>query len=130
MSLFGVLGVFVGGGVGAWCRFAADAFLKSTLGSVAFIRTMLINLAGSFALGVLTGWASTAVSTDVEHWILLVGGTGFLGGFTTFSTAMVEVATLAREGRVGIALFLWLGQAVLGLLVAWAGLLLGVLSAA
>jgi CrcB protein len=58
--------------------------------------TLLINVTGSFALGLLVG-----AGTD-DTW-RAIAGTGFLGGYTTFSTASVETAHLALDRRYAAA---------------------------
>ena len=55
--------------------------------------TLVVNLSGAFALGVLLG---AAVPTRVGFLL----GTGFLGGYTTFSTWMVETERLGEDGQV------------------------------
>ncbi|WP_067779804.1 fluoride efflux transporter FluC [Actinomyces vulturis] len=55
--------------------------------------TLTVNIVGSFLLGMLVG------AHGVPHWITLVIGTGFLGGFTTFSTAMLDAVTQVIEKR-------------------------------
>lgn len=110
------------GGLGAVCRFWADAAVRRRVHGPVPLGTLAINVVGSFALGVLAGWlAHTTVAGDWGA----VAGTGFLGGFTTFSTAAVEVTTLLREGRWGGGLALGLGMVALGLAAAALGLAAG-----
>ncbi len=56
--------------------------------------TLLVNITGSLALGVLVGASPIA---------LTVAGTAGFGAYTTFSKFAIEVDTLAREGAVGVA---------------------------
>lgn len=84
--------VFLGGSLGAVCRAAVSIQMKRIL-SVRFpLATFLINLTGSFLLGVL-------LASGAGDMMRLLMGTGFLGGFTTFSTFQVENITLFREGN-------------------------------
>lgn len=80
------------GGLGAGARYGVDAWMRPRTSTLLPWSTLLINVTGSFALGLLVGAAAgyTAVA---------VLGTGLLGGYTTFSTASVETVRLAVEGR-------------------------------
>jgi CrcB protein len=86
------------GGLGAACRLLADGLIRSRTRGHFPWGTTLVNLTGSFALGCLVGLAP---QDDVR----LVLGTGFLGGYTTFSTASFEVAERVLDHRrpIGIA---------------------------
>lgn len=94
--------VVVGGGVGAWLRFA----IGRLVGPGAFpFATLWVNILGSFAMGLLVGWLARQGgpgSFDSEGWRLLLG-VGVLGGFTTFSAFSLEIVTLAQRGAVGAA---------------------------
>ncbi len=110
------------GGCGAWCRFRVDALVRRFWRGSVPLGTLVINVTGSFVLGWLTAWvARDAGLADVRF----VVGTGFLGGYTTFSTAAVEAATLAAEGRWRPAAIVSLGMVLLGLVAAALGLALG-----
>lgn len=114
--------IFLAGGAGAWCRFSLDSALKKRWTHPVPIGTVTINFLGSFALGLLTGYALN----HPEHQILTtVIGVGFLGGFTTFSTAMVEAVNAARSGQALASFWLALGQIIGALILAFAGLTLG-----
>ena len=67
--------------------------------------TLIANLTGTFAAGVLAGAGASAT-------VLLIFGTGLLGGYTTFSAWMVERSYLAISIVAGLSLT-WLGY-VLG----------------
>lgn len=122
MNALIVVALSVAGGIGAVTRLVFDGFLRSRV-KVAFpLGTTVINVTGSLFLGLVTGLALThALPTE---WRLILG-TGFLGGYTTFSTASFETVRLAQEGRYAAALGNGLGMFVLALLAAGAGLWLG-----
>ncbi|GAA1301533.1 fluoride efflux transporter CrcB [Saccharothrix xinjiangensis] len=82
--------VFLGAAVGAVLRHLAGRLVRRAFPWA----TLLVNVAGSFVLGVVAG-ASPAV-------VALVG-TGFCGGLTTFSTFSWETVELVEGGRVGRA---------------------------
>jgi CrcB protein len=89
--------VALAGGFGAVARFVVDSEVaRRTAHRALPLGTAVINVTGSFLLGLVTGWWA-AHTGDPELKQLL--GTGFLGGYTTFSTACVEAARLARAGR-------------------------------
>lgn len=82
------------------------------------VGTIAVNVSACFLLGLLTG----AVADDT---VLLVVGTGLLGGYSTFSTACVEGARLLLAGRLGRAAAHTVGMVAGGLLAAVAGLMVG-----
>lgn len=131
MSPLALVVLAVAGGLGAGCRFVLDGIIRSRTaerpGIVLPWGTLVINLSGSFALGLLTGLvAAGALQTDLGP----VLGAGFLGGYTTFSTASWETVALVRERRLGAALVHALGMLVGACVLAGAGLLLGTALAA
>ena len=125
-ALWVVLAMAAGGGVGAGCRFVADGFVKARVPLAFPVGTTLINVTGSFLLGLVTGLA-TAHALPAE-WRLILG-TGFLGGYTTFSTASLETVRLAQEGRWRASALNAFGTLAGSLLAAALGLWLGGLAA-
>lgn len=83
--------------------------------------TVLINITGSFALGLLVTWGSTRVSAPVASAL----GIGFLGAYTTFSTFTVDATLLGDEGRVPAAASYLALSVALGVAAAIAGVALG-----
>jgi len=110
----------VAGGVGAALRLLVDGAVRDRLGARLPWGTALINLTGSFVLGLLTGWAGHGLPEPV----LLVVGTGLLGGYTTFSTASVETVRLLQQRRYAASLGYGLGVLVLSVALALAGIAL------
>lgn len=120
--------VFLAGGTGATLRFNVDRLISARLKGNMPIATFFINATGSFALGLLTGLIGIYTSTHANGsapWpvesLPLVLGLGFLGGYTTFSTAMIEAARAQDAAR---RLILLVGQTLICILCAGAGLLL------
>jgi fluoride exporter len=100
--------VALGGGLGAWLRFAAGRLI----GAGAFPwATLGVNLLGSFAMGLLAGWLARD-GNHAEGWRLLLG-VGLLGGFTTFSAFSMEMAQLIQRGALASA-GLYAAASVLG----------------
>ncbi|MCX8453327.1 fluoride efflux transporter CrcB [Paenarthrobacter ureafaciens] len=89
------------GGVGAAVRFIVDGLIRSRLRTALPWATILINVSGSLVLGFVGGLVVRGHAPDS---LQLVLGTGFLGGYTTFSTASVETIRLVQSGRTGLAL--------------------------
>jgi fluoride exporter len=90
-----VLLVVVGGALGAPLRYLTDLFVQARHDSVLPWGTLIVNVAGSLLLGVLAG---SAASGGVPEWVLTLGGTGFCGALTTFSTFGFETVRLMEEG--------------------------------
>ncbi|WP_200940048.1 fluoride efflux transporter FluC, partial [Aeromicrobium sp. Root495] len=86
--------VALAGGLGAATRFWLDGTLRGRSRAVGPWATVVINVTGSFLLGLLVASAPDGAWHDVL-------GTGFLGGYTTFSAASVEALRLA-QGRQGV----------------------------
>ncbi|HEY4161040.1 MAG TPA: fluoride efflux transporter CrcB [Candidatus Saccharimonadales bacterium] len=107
------------GGVGAVARFVADGLIRTVLGRKFPWGTLLINISGSFLLGLLTGLVLYRHGSVNMRLIL---GTGFCGGFTTFSTASFEAARPIEEKRFVVAVAQVLGNFGLALLAAALGL--------
>lgn len=116
--------VSLAGGLGAGIRWAVDRLVSGALGTAYPWGTQLINVTGSFALGLVTG--SVAAAVTVPAWAVVVE-VGFLGGYTTFSTASLESVRLLEAGRTSQALAAGLGTALLAVAAAAAGLGLGIL---
>jgi CrcB protein len=110
--------VLVGAAVGAPTRWFVDGLIQSRHDSVFPWGTFTVNVAGSFALGLLLG-ASPQGETLVRLVALL--GTGFCGAFTTFSTFSYESVVLAEEGSGMIAAAAVLGSVAAALAAAFAG---------
>ncbi|WP_210480701.1 CrcB family protein [Naasia sp. SYSU D00948] len=117
-----VLVVGVAGALGAVGRFVLDTALRALLPVRYPIGTLVVNVSGSLLLGLLAGLA--AGGAVPESW-RDVAGAGFLGGFTTFSTAAVEAVRLAHLRRFPAAALASVGMLLLCAAAAAAGLLTG-----
>jgi CrcB protein len=115
-----LLGVLAGGALGTALRLALDLALPHTDAQPP-VSTLVINIIGAFALGVLTSrvWPSAA------PWLRALLGPGLLGSFTTFSAFAVSVVALGSSGNWSLAALYLLATVVLGVAAAWAGLRLG-----
>jgi CrcB protein len=99
--------ICVAGGVGAALRLILDGLIRARVRSTYPVGTTVINVTGSFLLGLITGLATSQL---VSHQWQLVVGTGFLGGYTTFSTASFETVRLIEDRRYVAAAFNGLGM--------------------
>jgi CrcB protein len=95
------LWVALAGSAGALARFILDSVIRSLRPTTFPWATMLINVTGSLLLGFLAGSALAGTVPPAVHTVL---GTGFCGGYTTFSTASFETVQLARSGRAWLSL--------------------------
>ncbi|KXC06583.1 fluoride efflux transporter FluC [Microbacterium hominis] len=120
MSAVEVAALILGVGLGAGARYLMDAAVMRGRSGAFPVGILLVNVLGSFLLGLLTG-----LGTSVAPVWMSILGVGVLGGFTTFSTVSTETALLAERGRRDWAWINLLGTLVLSLAAAALGLLLG-----
>lgn len=84
------------GGLGAAARFLVDTWVARRARTSVPVGTWVVNVTACLLLGALTGWALAHPGHDALTGAL---GVGFLGGYSTFSTASVEGARLLLAGR-------------------------------
>ncbi|PPH07279.1 fluoride efflux transporter CrcB [Rathayibacter sp. AY1C1] len=116
------LALSLAGGIGAATRLLLDGLIKARTGGAYPGGTTVINVTGSLLLGLITGLALAGIAP--EPWRLVLG-TGFLGGYTTFSTASLETVRLLAEGRQLASAINALGTLLLSVIAAATGLWLG-----
>lgn len=108
--------------LGACARYLLDFFILNRVRGPFPVGIFIVNVTGSFALGVLAGLVGRGAAPEA---LSLVLGTGFLGAYTTFSAWMYESVRLIEEGVWGLALLNLLGSLLVGTLAAALGLWLG-----
>ncbi|MGR0159352.1 fluoride efflux transporter CrcB [Paenarthrobacter nitroguajacolicus] len=113
-----VLLLALAGGIGAAARFVVDGLIRQQLKTALPWGTILINISGSLVLGFLAGLLMRGQAPEP---LFLIAGTGFLGGYTTFSTASLETIRLIQSGRTGLALINGMGSMAVCVLAAFAG---------
>lgn len=114
--------VFLGGGIGAALRHAVNRWALHLWGNGFPAGTMIVNVAGSLAIGLSIGLLAAAPSLGQPARLFLV--TGVLGGFTTFSAFSLDALTLWERGQLGLWLLYVGGSVILSLLAAGLGFVL------
>lgn len=115
--------IALAGGIGAAARFVVDGVVRSLARTALPLGTIFINISGSLLIGILAG---LVMAHQAPESLQLILGTGFLGGYTTFSTASLETVRLVQSGRTGLALLNGVGTMVacVGAAAAGVGLVL------
>ena len=117
--------VGVGGALGAMARHGVNHLVhQRQLASTFPAGIFLINVAGSFAIGLIAGLLA-GNRVHLSHHARAFVIAGFLGGFTTFSSFSLDTLALVRDGHPGQALWNVAGQVGLSLIGVWAGFRLG-----
>ncbi len=123
MTIAVLIGAGLLGGVGSVGRVLLDGAISSRRSGSFPLGILVVNVSGSFALGVLVG---AGLDSDA---LRLVGG-GLIGGYTTFSTWMLESHKLAGGGRRSLAAANIVVSLLAGLGAVWLGRELGLALAA
>lgn len=114
--------VALAGGVGAACRLILDGVLRSRFPGRIPRGTVVINISGSFLLGLAAGAAAAGFLPAALYSVV---GAGFMGGYTTFSTASFETVRLFQQGYWRLGLVNGFGVLVTAVAAAGLGLLVG-----
>jgi CrcB protein len=115
--------VGLGGFAGAVARYLADgAIAERSTGAFPW-GTLVVNLSGSFVLGVLFAITTerAILPAEIRGPVLI----GFIGSYTTFSTYTLETWRLVESGALALALANLVGSVVLGIVAVVAGLAIG-----
>ena len=122
MTALTVVLLALAGGVGAGSRYVLDRMITVSGGFP--VGILVVNVTGSFALGLVTG-----MGAFLSPEVVLVLGVGLLGGYTTFSTVSVETALMAERRERVRAWANLLGTLALAVAAAAAGIVVGMWSA-
>ena len=112
--------VFIGGGLGAVSRHLSGMAVMRASGPGFPWGTMLVNIVGSLAMGLLIAWLARRSSGDADLRLLLA--TGFLGGFTTFSAFSLDAVTLYERGALTAAAAYVIASVTVSILALFGGL--------
>ena len=93
--------VFLGAGIGGALRHGVNVAATRLFGYGFPYGTFIVNVAGSFAMGLLAGFF--VYRAGVPQHVRLFLTTGILGGFTTFSTFSLDAAVLIERHAYGAA---------------------------
>jgi len=117
--------VAAGGAIGSVARHGVNVSLAYLLGRPVPYATAVVNLVGSACIGLLAGLIASGradMSANMRAFVFV----GLLGGFTTFSSFMLDTVTLTHAGERTLALSNVAGQMALGLVAVYAGYQLAV----
>ena len=117
-------GLFValGGAIGSATRYLVGGWFAARFGAAFPYGTFVINVTGSFFVGLFLAYAQERVSLS-PYWRLFFA-VGFVGGYTTFSTFSLETVLLIERNAYGAALTYVVGSVAAGVLGLWAALFL------
>ena len=121
MNIRTLLLVFAGGAAGSVLRWGVGVSLGHRYQGQFPLATFLINVSGAFLIGALSTLFSIEWYHRHEDDLAALIMTGFLGGYTTFSSYQMETVTLYKEQAYRMASFYWFGSVVAGLTAAALG---------
>ncbi|WEV46302.1 CrcB family protein [Bifidobacterium sp. ESL0690] len=108
------------GGLGAFARYGVDAWVNNRIHLPFPCGTIVVNLTACLAMGFVAGWCATHVGLTTLQYLL---ASGFLGGYSTFSTASVEGAKLVNGGKLLWAFVHTAGMMVVSLALLMLGMM-------
>ena len=111
--------VLLGGGAGALARYVLGSAVSARVGGRFPLGTLIINVSGSFLIGLLMTLFTERLQVHPNWRLLLV--VGVLGGYTTFSSFEYETFAAVREGSRWIGLLNVVGSVGLGYIAVWIG---------
>jgi fluoride exporter len=96
-----LVAVGAGGALGSIARYLVVIWAGQTLGSGFPFGTLIVNIVGGFAMGLIAESSALVWTPSPELRVFLM--TGVLGGFTTFSSFALDVSALTERGDIGVA---------------------------
>jgi fluoride exporter len=114
--------VLAGAGIGGLARYVAGSWIMLKYGGRFPLGTLIINVSGSFLIGMLMTLLTERLNPHPNWRLFLV--VGFLGGYTTFSSFEYEIFQSVRDGARWLAMLYLTGSVALGYLGVWMGALL------
>ena len=118
-----IIVIAAGGALGALSRYGLSTLMNELTGRPSVLGTLIANLTGALLLGLLLGFAQERA--ELPAFWRTAGGIGFLGAYTTFSTFMFESADRLENGEVVFVFAYVAASIILGLALAFAGMLAG-----
>jgi CrcB protein len=114
--------VLAGAGLGGLTRYVAGAWIMAKYGGRFPLGTFIINITGSFLIGVLMTLFAERLQPHPNWRLFLV--VGILGGYTTFSSFEYETYQAVRDGEHWMGMLYVAGSVLLGYLGVWLGAML------
>ena len=114
--------VLAGAGMGGLARYVAGTWIMSKYGGRFPLGTFVINVTGSFLIGILMALLTERLHPH-PHWRLFLV-VGFLGGYTTFSSFEYEIYQAVRDGERWLGLIYMSSSVLVGYLGVWLGAML------
>jgi CrcB protein len=111
--------VMAGGAAGSLVRYVAGVAIMTRLGGRFPLGTLVINVTGSFLIGLLMALLTERFEPHPYWRLVLV--VGFLGGYTTFSSFEYETFSAVRDGSPWIGLINVVASVALGYAAVWLG---------
>ena len=115
--------VATGGAAGSVCRYLVGQWSLRLFGPAFPWGTLIVNVAGSFAIGLVVELIARRLNASTEMRLLIV--TGFLGGFTTFSAFSLDAISLVERSTTLVGVTYIVASVTLSLAAVFAGLALG-----
>ena len=112
--------VFLGAGIGGAMRHGVNVWATRLFGFNFPFGTFIVNVVGSFAMGLLAGFF--AYRAGIPQHVRLFLTTGVLGGFTTFSSFSLDAALLIERHSLGLAAGYMIGTLASGIAALFFGL--------
>jgi CrcB protein len=114
--------VAVGGALGSVARYGTGVLVGKAWNSSFPLGTMLINIAGSLAMGLFIGYlVRTTPSWQADARLFVA--VGMFGGFTTFSSFSLDAIAMFERGEIGLAVLYVLVSVIVGIAALYGGLL-------
>jgi CrcB protein len=113
------MAIALGAALGANARYWVGQWVAVRLGTGFPYGTLLVNVTGSFMLGLVTGWLLKGGDMSTPARLFLA--VGFLGSYTTFSSFSVDTLLLLENGKMSLAFANMIANNAIGLTLAFAG---------
>jgi len=115
--------VGIGGCLGSILRFWLGSYIGGKLGTRFPYGTLVINVSGSFLLGIVFALLTARASWSPNwRYLLLIG---FIGGYTTFSSFEFETLRMIQDGQTGLGLLYVATSVAIGFVAVWGGMIAG-----
>ena len=117
--MWAYIAIAIGGILGCWARYAMTNLVQAIYGRDFPYATLSINVLGCFLMGFI--FIETLERLTISPTLRIGILTGFIGGFTTFSTFAMETLLLAEQGETGRSVLYVVLSLILGLMAAFGG---------